>query len=495
MPPRTRTGIRPPTTSAINGIENTIQKTHDLVASTDPASIKQLWKELCQKYLDARRIGLTQETFPYWILHNIPDEAIQQMIDVVYGKGARKIESYAPALCKRFGRPQWQFVLFFGHLPQNKVVALNAVTRERTDITFDSLYRELCRIRSKKETLPDGPFNFTPAEIKSCFQDSNSGDEHEGISDDDYQSGDETDYEYEIGIIHVTSSSEGDYDRDSEHNNEDDFDDVLDSPVNDHLSPESSRSEDDYDRDSEHNNEDDFDDVFGSPVNDNLSPESSSSVTDVPDKHVASPIHANSSTSMANPAAHTTNTRRSATDDTVNLIARQLDQGRGRQALASEVLGAGRLPDHEPIADTIVTSDRTVVDTQGETTCTNSITNQRLVDLRNTANLLLNTIDSLWTIDEELKKDQVAILREEAEILEDRKAEAQSFKLLVDSKLTPEVDEAGKAKWSRLVALDKKHDIVEKTRQEYQAKRLKLDTDVKEFSIEGFMKTRERVLE
>jgi hypothetical protein len=294
----------------------------------------------------------------------------------------------------------------------------------------------------------------------------------------------------------VTSSSEGDYDRDSEHNNEDDdFDDILDSPVNDNLSPESSRSEDDYDRDSEHNNEDDFDDVFGSPVNHNLSPESSSSVTDGPDKHVASPIHANSSKSVANPAAHATNTRRSATDDTVNLIARQLDQGQGRQALASEVLGAGRLPDHELMADTIVTSDRTVVDTQGETTCINNITSQRLVDLRNTANLLLNTIDSLWTIDEELKKDQVAILREEAEILEDRKAEAQSFKLLVDSKLTPEVDEAGKAKWSRLVALDKKHDIVEKTRQEYQAKRLKLDTDVEEFSIEGFMKTRERVLE
>ena len=168
MPPRTRTGIRPPTTSALNGIENTIQKTHDLVASTDPESIKQLWGKLCEKYLDALRIGLTHKTFPYWILDNIPDEAIQRMIDAVYGKGARKIESYAPSFCERFGVPQWQFVLFFGRLPQNKVVALNTVTKERTDITFDSLYRELCRIRSKKETLPDGPFDFTPAEIKSC---------------------------------------------------------------------------------------------------------------------------------------------------------------------------------------------------------------------------------------------------------------------------------------------------------------------------------------
>jgi hypothetical protein len=256
-----------------------------------------------------------------------------------------------------------------------------------------------------------------------------------------------------------------------------------------------SRSEDDYDRDSEYNNEDDFDDVFDSPVNHNLSPESSSSVTDVPDKHVASPIHATSSTSVANPADHAPNTRRSATDDMVSLIARQLDQGRGRQAVASEVLGAGRLPDSEPMADTIVTSDRTVVDTQGQTTCTNDTTGQRLVDLRNTAKLLVNTIDSLWTIGEELKQKQVAILREEAEILEDRRAEAQSLKLLVDSKLTPEVDEAGKAKWLRLVALDKKHDIVEKTHQEYRAKRLKFDTDVEEFSIEGFMTTREHVLE
>ena len=168
MPPRTRTRIRRSTTSTTDEIENTIQKTYDLVPSTNPVSLKKLWEELCQKYLDSLRIGLTNETFPYWILHTIPHGAIQQMIDAVYGTGARKIESYAPALCRRFGVPQWQFVLFFGHLPQNKVIALNNVTRERTEITFDSLYRELCRIRSKKETLPDGPFDFTPSEIKSC---------------------------------------------------------------------------------------------------------------------------------------------------------------------------------------------------------------------------------------------------------------------------------------------------------------------------------------
>lgn len=142
-----REGIRPPIA------ENAIQKAHDLVASTDPASIKQLWEELYQKYLDALRIGLIHETFPYWILHNIPDKAIQRMIDAVYKSRARKIEAYAPALCRQFGVPQWQFVLFFGVLHQRKILALRNVTKERTDITFDSLYRELCRIRSKKKDL------------------------------------------------------------------------------------------------------------------------------------------------------------------------------------------------------------------------------------------------------------------------------------------------------------------------------------------------------
>jgi hypothetical protein len=164
----TRTGIRSPSTSTINGIENTIQKAHDLVASTDPTSIKQLWEDLREKYLEALRIGLTHETFPYWILQNIPDEAIERMIDTVYGKGARMIVPYGPVLLDRFGVPQWQFVLFLGRLPQNKVVALNAVTKDLADTTFDDLYRELCRIRSQKETLPDGPFDFTPSEIKSC---------------------------------------------------------------------------------------------------------------------------------------------------------------------------------------------------------------------------------------------------------------------------------------------------------------------------------------
>ena len=102
-----------------------------------------------------------------------------------------------------------------------------------------------------------------------------------------------------------------------------------------------------------------------------------------------------------------------------------------------------------------------------------------------------DNIDSLWTTYEELKQDQAVILREEAEILEDWKAEVQCLKMLLDSKLTPE----GHEKWSRLAALDKKHDIVEEKRQGYQAKRLKYDTDVKEFSIEEYMTIGERVLE
>jgi hypothetical protein len=45
---------------------------------------------------------------------------------------------------------------------------LNRIAKERTDITFDSLYHELCQIRSKQQPLPDGPFDFKLAEFRSC---------------------------------------------------------------------------------------------------------------------------------------------------------------------------------------------------------------------------------------------------------------------------------------------------------------------------------------
>lgn len=154
MPPRPRTGIQSRTA---------IQRAHNLV-SQDPATIKQVWDELCQEYLDAFRSQSTHETFPCWILGNIPHAAIQQMIDVVYDKGARKIEPYAPNLLKRFGVPQWQFVLFFGRLPQTKVRLLTRIAK-RQDITFDRLYAEL---RSRYERLPNGPFDFTTSDFKSC---------------------------------------------------------------------------------------------------------------------------------------------------------------------------------------------------------------------------------------------------------------------------------------------------------------------------------------
>jgi hypothetical protein len=170
MSPHSRRTLLSPRASTIAGIQSSIQKAHDLVSFTDPASIKQLWEELCQKYLDARRIGLTDERFPHWILRNIRHEAIPHMIDVAYEKGARKIESYYPCLLERFGVPQWQFVLFFGRLPQNKVRALNNATKDVPNITFEGLYRELCRIRSKKGALPVGPFDFTLAEIKDCCE-------------------------------------------------------------------------------------------------------------------------------------------------------------------------------------------------------------------------------------------------------------------------------------------------------------------------------------
>jgi hypothetical protein len=78
--------------------------------------------------------------------------------------------------------------------------------------------------------------------------------------------------------------------------------------------------------------------------------------------------------------------------------------------------------------------------------------------------------------------------------LEERSTEAQLLKVLIDSRLIAEVNDAAKAKWSRLVALDKKHYIVEKRHQEYQAKRLKYDDEMTELRDGSFVNIRNREL-
>lgn len=170
MPPRTRTRILSQTFSANDndhGVQNVIQKAHDLVASTDTESIRELWEDLCRSYKVARHNDHNLEAFPYWILENIPHGVIPKMLDAKYGKGARAIEFYGPRLGTQFKVPLWQFVLFFGSLSQPKVTKLNAIARKRMGCSFDSFYRELERIRSKRGDFSDGPSEFTLADLRS----------------------------------------------------------------------------------------------------------------------------------------------------------------------------------------------------------------------------------------------------------------------------------------------------------------------------------------
>lgn len=161
MPSRTRRGNRPST------IEDAIQKAYDLVAS-DPATFVEFWEDLCRLHRATLRNGATFKGFPKWILDNFPHKTIQNMLEAVYKLYTQKIDAYYPSLGDRFGIPKWQLVLFLGNLPQNKVKDLNDVLKKRPDITFDTLYRELCQIRLKRQPLPEGPLDFTPSEIKSC---------------------------------------------------------------------------------------------------------------------------------------------------------------------------------------------------------------------------------------------------------------------------------------------------------------------------------------
>jgi hypothetical protein len=246
-----------------------------------------------------------------------------------------------------------------------------------------------------------------------------------------------------------------------------------------------SSNEDDYDRDSEVNDEDDFEDIFDSPANYNASPEPSSSAEDVLDEDVAPPIHTTSPTSVLITAVDAPNVRRSATD-VATLIASQLGQGQERQDFQPEVPEAGRLPDSESTADSItVVANHTRVDMQRQNTCTDKTLGQDLVDLCNTTNSLVNTANSLRKEHEGLEQEQVATRSRLAKTSEDINAAVQSIELVLKSKnnFTPEQIEIGQANWSGLRDLVVKKRKIEQTEcQEQQAKWLKLKVDVKEFA-------------
>jgi hypothetical protein len=150
-----------------DGTDNPVQKAHEVVAAT--RSIKTLWHDLCQFYHFKVRNGHMLKEFPYWILDEVPHELIPQMLELEYGvKGAKAIVFYGPRLEEHYKVPLWQFVLFFGSLTQPKVAALNKIPKNRRGLNFDSLYRELKHIRSKRVPFSDGPLMFGKADFKKC---------------------------------------------------------------------------------------------------------------------------------------------------------------------------------------------------------------------------------------------------------------------------------------------------------------------------------------
>ncbi|KAM5357035.1 hypothetical protein ACJZ2D_016682 [Fusarium nematophilum] len=159
MSPATRAGFRPrksvSTRDSIaddieDGTENAVQKAYDLVPSTDAASIRQVWEDLRQSHHAALRNGHKLESFPYWVLRRVPHQIIPQMLEVVHGKDARRLEFSAPIVYQHFGVPQWYFVLFFDGLSEHSARKLTAITKKRRNLSFDSLYCEVKRNRSKR---------------------------------------------------------------------------------------------------------------------------------------------------------------------------------------------------------------------------------------------------------------------------------------------------------------------------------------------------------
>ncbi|KJR89804.1 uncharacterized protein SPSK_06353 [Sporothrix schenckii 1099-18] len=352
--------------------QTAIQEASDL-ASHDPDIVKKCWDNLGTAYRKASKAGDTLPSFPRWVLNNVPDAAIEQMMNVVCGKGARKIESYGPGLVERFGVPQWQFVLFLGPLPQNKVTLLNRIGKRR-GLTFDGLFEELCAERCRDGwELPKGPFNFSPRELKCCVRDNDPEDEQGQKSDDGQHNVDVISHDN----IVVRGSS-----------------DII----------------------SERGDEEDSQYTPSSPIDDDLPLETSSYASDMLDTGDAFTVQEVLPESVEIPTSGTTNPEGSSADDASSpLFSQKLNQSQGGDIIVPEALGNYTgVPTLEQ-AGTSDATDQTRAALYSDVSDTGESSMQELDKIQ-------KQLDDFRTRHEELRQEDMAIRREEAAVEGKRQA-------------------------------------------------------------------------
>ncbi|KAH8594424.1 hypothetical protein B0O99DRAFT_687657 [Bisporella sp. PMI_857] len=467
MSPTTRAGIRHrnsisvsnPTANSIDDkVENAVQRAYDLVPSTDTASIVEAWQDLRQSHL-ALRNRRKIESFPHWVLSRVPHQIIPQMLEAVYGKGARRLEFSAPIVYQHFGVPQWHFVLFFGGLSEHSARRLTTITKRRPSLSFDSLYREVKQNRSKRlkarpMSTSDDALEFKPADFQSCLT---------------TERGYEIDSENEQDISSVPS-----HESDWESSNESDHSCGSGNDEDNQGNIRYGNYDGDYQNDLESNFEEihyESDFLDGSADN-NLSTGPRSPVEIVLDTDVVSLISTSSSTLASTIHVDTSDGSRSAGDMGV-INTRRVVQDQEAQDLEPEVPQVGRVQDSELMAEA---SNMVTAPTRGDIQrcdiCRNETEPLHLITLG-------NSIKSLSTKYGELCQQQDAILNRLAEAKEHWHAKLQLLSDFDDSRHT-EYGDTQEAILLEMVNLNKKRKIEKINLQEHKEQKLKLDTFVNE---------------
>lgn len=132
---------------------------------------RQVWQALRQAYEDTvnNSDSDTCRPFPVWALSQFDPGYLESLLQVGYYQDLGHLKTWAPSASLKFKVRPWQFILFFDYIEQARARAINKISKERPDLTFNQLYDEVQNNRSNRIKHQKNPrYEFLPRDFNAC---------------------------------------------------------------------------------------------------------------------------------------------------------------------------------------------------------------------------------------------------------------------------------------------------------------------------------------
>lgn len=160
------------TTNSSDGIVKAKEAIYSLDRFNDPwERFREVWQDLRQAYEDTvnNSDSDTCRPFPIWALSQFDPGYLESLLTVGYYQDLGHLKTWASTAALKFKVRPWQFILFFDYIEQARARAINKISKERPDLTFNQLYEEVQNSRLNRIKHQKNPrYDFLPRDFKAC---------------------------------------------------------------------------------------------------------------------------------------------------------------------------------------------------------------------------------------------------------------------------------------------------------------------------------------